>query len=29
MSINTALVIIDATEARGCADKSIDINFLS
>ena len=29
MSINTALVIIDAAEAHGYADKSIDIGFLS
>ena len=29
MSINTTLVIIDAAEAHGCADKSIDIDFLS
>ena len=29
MSINIALVIIDATKVHGCADKSIDINFLS
>ena len=29
MSINTALAIIDATEAHGCADKSIHIDFLS